>query len=676
MFKRFTPKVEVAVFSVLSVLFLAMASNQVFTQNEWIKVSSLDNQKTETKIVAEEDKEPEKSEDNERSRPDYEEDFQEYDYQNYFENVDNADMGFEKTYKDLSEEEDVDFSDFSKKKREKIKRSSEETEKRTILSGEGKFKSIIARGEYLSRKLTQEFAKIMERNYADTGILEFLRTSYDDYQKEAENIVLLSKNTVENENVNLLRFEVLIGKYQGVVRGIDLIKEGEKFLKNVEDLDNSRREAVFQEFKNAHSDLKEAQLIFDEIWVELSDVVLEKGDEKFDELKKKIEITKNELKGIEVKSGVIQKAREDGRISDRITNLLNSLQKKLELIEDNTITEPIWKRMAEAYMLVDLKEKLKSLEKIERVVNRILVGKEIEEEKETELPEDPDHRSRFKSVLKEERVLGLKKEELIENLETVYGALRVDESKLTIKLKEFYVKTRGTVFSEEYAEEISGFWEEVSVLIEQDALVDNAGEMESEIEKLLELNRRQLVVEGVNFYDVEVEKGEWFYGHVQFARELGIVRGYSGEKEGYFLPGNPVSYAEALKMIVTAAGIKVQEASEGEWYAPYREFAKNYEFSGRITDWNKSASRRDVAVIIQEVMGLGSKDNGEAFPDVSDLDRDFGRFSAVKDAGIMTGQGDGRFNPTGLINRAEMAKVIRKIIEITEEKEVLETRNL
>lgn len=69
-------------------------------------------------------------------------------------------------------------------------------------------------------------------------------------------------------------------------------------------------------------------------------------------------------------------------------------------------------------------------------------------------------------------------------------------------------------------------------------------------------------------------KDHWARGHVHVARQLGIIGGY---QDGTFRPASPVTNAEALTMLLRAAGLK----PNGPWPQSYLEAARS---GGVLTD--------------------------------------------------------------------------------------------
>lgn len=73
------------------------------------------------------------------------------------------------------------------------------------------------------------------------------------------------------------------------------------------------------------------------------------------------------------------------------------------------------------------------------------------------------------------------------------------------------------------------------------------------------------------FPDVRWE--DWFSTFVCFGKEGGIVAGYP---DGMFRPGNPVIYAEALKMLVGIYGYPRTAIAQDAWFSSYVRAAKEH----------------------------------------------------------------------------------------------------
>ncbi len=68
----------------------------------------------------------------------------------------------------------------------------------------------------------------------------------------------------------------------------------------------------------------------------------------------------------------------------------------------------------------------------------------------------------------------------------------------------------------------------------------------------------------------DVEPNTWFHDDVTTLHEAGIIDGYP---DGSFRPGAAVSYAEAMKMVLGAAGYSISEVGADPWFQPYLDYA-------------------------------------------------------------------------------------------------------
>lgn len=69
----------------------------------------------------------------------------------------------------------------------------------------------------------------------------------------------------------------------------------------------------------------------------------------------------------------------------------------------------------------------------------------------------------------------------------------------------------------------------------------------------------------------DVRREDWFSPFVCFGKEENIIAGYP---DGLFHPGNPVNYAEALKMLVEIYGYPRAVVAQDEWFSSYVRVAK------------------------------------------------------------------------------------------------------
>jgi len=153
----------------------------------------------------------------------------------------------------------------------------------------------------------------------------------------------------------------------------------------------------------------------------------------------------------------------------------------------------------------------------------------------------------------------------------------------------------------------------------------------------------------------DIPSNAWYGSAVSSLVQAGVIGGY---EDGTFRPNNSVTYGEALKMIMRAAGYGEQAApAGGHWAAGYKNTAVN---DGLVSadivltnaiDRNAVASLAARALKLTPVTGIASP-----FADSSD-----GYVLALYQAGIIKGDGTGRYNGANAISRAEISAVIYRI---------------
>lgn len=156
----------------------------------------------------------------------------------------------------------------------------------------------------------------------------------------------------------------------------------------------------------------------------------------------------------------------------------------------------------------------------------------------------------------------------------------------------------------------------------------------------------------------------WAEDAVKYLYEKGII---NGRNEKTFAPGETVTRAELVKMIVEALSVSAEEdktfsdVNDGDWFASY---VKKAAAAGIVTGDglafrpNGEVTREDAAVIIFRALGL--ENGGEiSFTDagnISDYAKD--AISAMAAGGYINGMGDGTFAPKMTLTRAQAAQLI------------------
>lgn len=124
----------------------------------------------------------------------------------------------------------------------------------------------------------------------------------------------------------------------------------------------------------------------------------------------------------------------------------------------------------------------------------------------------------------------------------------------------------------------------------------------------------------------DVTPNDWYYLYVLSAHKEGIVDGF---EDGSFGSNNPITRAEAMKVLLVAAGINAKagfntsfvDVPASEWYAPYINYAAQHGIVGGYEDGtfgpNNNLTRAEVAKIVS--LMLKARIAEEVMSDVMDL---------------------------------------------------------
>ena len=178
----------------------------------------------------------------------------------------------------------------------------------------------------------------------------------------------------------------------------------------------------------------------------------------------------------------------------------------------------------------------------------------------------------------------------------------------------------------------------------------------------------------------DVPHGAWFYIDVESLVSVGIIDGATNN----YRPSDNVNRAEMSKLIVEAFEIQLQtpdfetftDVIRGEWYFNVIEtvamngIAIGYlDSNGDLNNLfgpNDPITREQAAKMI--VLGAELSINtgcGAVFSDVQPEKWAYDYISTLYANNIIDGYGDGTFDPTSNINRAEIARIINKSLNPT-----------
>jgi len=168
----------------------------------------------------------------------------------------------------------------------------------------------------------------------------------------------------------------------------------------------------------------------------------------------------------------------------------------------------------------------------------------------------------------------------------------------------------------------------------------------------------------------DLEGFDWAKNAIYTLYEKGIVNGVSAFE---FNPGGEVKREEFVKMIATLYTAEEKEAEftdvdKNAWYAPYINKAVSAGIIKGMDDntfgLGKGVKRQDMAVMIARAVMPEEAASEEKFADdgkISDYAKE--AVYSLKQKGIISGTGNGNFEPERIMTRAEAAVLICNILK-------------
>ena len=149
----------------------------------------------------------------------------------------------------------------------------------------------------------------------------------------------------------------------------------------------------------------------------------------------------------------------------------------------------------------------------------------------------------------------------------------------------------------------------------------------------------------------------WYASAVSSLVQAGVIAGYD---DGTFRPNNAVTYGEALKMIMRAAGYPAQQEGTGaNWAINYKNTAVADGLVDESIVLSNPINRSAVAAIAAKALHLSPVSGASPFADTSD-----GYVLALYQAGIVQGDassGTAYYNGSDTLNRAQISAIIYRI---------------
>ncbi len=170
----------------------------------------------------------------------------------------------------------------------------------------------------------------------------------------------------------------------------------------------------------------------------------------------------------------------------------------------------------------------------------------------------------------------------------------------------------------------------------------------------------------------------WYTKYLELLYDRGIFSGYA---DGRFGGANDVTAAEVAKIIAEAAehavdaeyDLDLTAKQRMHWASKYLKNALKYRLMSNLNDPDRSANRQEVVEAVLKAYGfveadLVAENLTDPFPDTDNV-----FVLKAYQLEIIGGYPDNTFRPDGKINRAEVAKIITRAIEVLEEDDGVET---
>ena len=181
------------------------------------------------------------------------------------------------------------------------------------------------------------------------------------------------------------------------------------------------------------------------------------------------------------------------------------------------------------------------------------------------------------------------------------------------------------------------------------------------------------VTDKVTFKDLKTD--HWAYKQIQHLAKKNIVKGNS---DGYFMPGDNITRAQAAVMIVNALGLdlevgttKFSDVPSDHWASGHIAAAQKAGIINGYKDGTfkpgENITRAQIAVMIVNAYDLNQSGEGVSFSDISSGTNEhwaYKHINTLASNGIINGYGDGTFKPGELATRAHFSVFLSNTINL------------
>ena len=157
----------------------------------------------------------------------------------------------------------------------------------------------------------------------------------------------------------------------------------------------------------------------------------------------------------------------------------------------------------------------------------------------------------------------------------------------------------------------------------------------------------------------DIPADSWYIDYVEALSDDGVINGYDN---GDFGPADPVTFGQALKLVILAAGLPEQPSLGEHWADGYLAYAIEHKlFEGEAQSLDAPASRLLIAHLAANALSLAPKEESP-FSDCDDR-----LAAALAETGVITGSaasdGSMEYRPGAQIMRCETAALIFRLRE-------------
>lgn len=152
----------------------------------------------------------------------------------------------------------------------------------------------------------------------------------------------------------------------------------------------------------------------------------------------------------------------------------------------------------------------------------------------------------------------------------------------------------------------------------------------------------------------DVKSDDWFYPYIFDLTKSGVINGRTPTS---FAPSGTLTFGEATKLILLAAGYDAQKATGPHWASGYISFAVKSGFlSSNPSNFDASINRLQIAQLAAKALKLAPPSKPSPFADTTDSS-----VLSLYEAGILQGTYENNrllYKPSSNITRAEISAII------------------